>query len=108
MSIQWIVLALALLLLLLSAKLLHIVHTHGYAHTTPRSLLLMRLGHLHAELVLHSLQVLNVLLVAAAVLLLLLLLLWETLLHASLGLRLYTRLLLLLGLLLEHLLEVRR
>lgn len=110
MSIQWVVLALALLLLLLSAKLLHIVHTHGHAHTTSRSLLLMRLVHLHAQLVLHSLQVLDVLLIAdaATVLLLLLLLLWVTLLHASLGLRLCARLQLLLVLLLEHLLEVRR
>ena len=106
-SIQWVVLALALLLLLLSAKLLHIVHTHRHAHATSGSLLLMWLVHLHAQLILHSLQVLDVLLVADAAAVLLLLL-RVTLLHASLGLRLYTRLLLLLGLLLEHLLEVRR
>ena len=67
----------------------------------------MRLVHLHAQLILHSLQMLDVLLVADAATILLLLL-WVTLLHASLGLRLHARLLLLLGLLLEHLLEVRR
>ena len=110
MSIQRIVLALALLLLLLPAKLLHVVHTHGHAHAASWSLLLMRLVHLHAQLVLHSLQVLDILLVAdaATVLLLLLLLLWVALLHARLGLRLCARLQLLLVLLLEHLLEVRR
>ena len=67
----------------------------------------MWLIHLHAQLVLHSLKVLDILLVADAAAILLLLL-WVTLLHASLGLRLYARLLLLLALLLEHLLEVRR
>lgn len=106
-GIQWVILALALLLLLLSAKLLHIVHTHGHTHATSGSLLLVWLIHLHAQLILHSLQVLDVLLVADAAAVLLLLL-RMTLLHASLGLRLYARLLLLLGLLLEHLLEVRR
>ena len=106
-SIQWVVLALALLLLLLTTELLHVVHTHGHTHATSGRLLLMWLVHLHAQLILHSLQVLDVLLVANAATVLLLLL-WHTLLHASLGLRLCARLILFLVLLLEHLLEVRR
>ena len=71
--IQRVILILTLLLLLLSAKLLHVLHAHLHAHATTRSLLLLRLTHLHTQLVLHSLQVLNVLLIANASTILLLL-----------------------------------
>ena len=100
------VLALLLLLLLLVSKLLHIVHVHGHVHAASRRLLLLWLSHLHAQLVLHALQMCHVLLVAhnsATLLRLHLLLLVLARLHASLSL--CAHLLLLLLLLVEHLFE---
>jgi hypothetical protein len=106
-SIQRVVLT--LLLLLRIPKLLHIVHVHGHVHAASRRLLLWRLSHLHAQLVLHALQMCHVLLVAhdtSTLLRLHLLLLMLACMHASLSLCAY--LLLLLLLLVEHLFEPRR
>jgi hypothetical protein len=104
------VLALLLLLLLLVSKLLHIVHAHGHVHAASRRLLLLWLSHLHAQLVLHALQMGHVLLVAhdtsATLLRLHLLLLMLTRLQASLSL--CAHMLLLLLLLVEHLFEIGR
>ena len=100
------VLALLLLLLLLVSKLLHIVHVHGHVHAASRRLLLLWLSHLHAQLVLHALQMCHVLLVAhdaSTLLRLHLLLLMLACMHA--GLSLCAHLLLLLLLLVEHLFE---
>ena len=97
---------LTLLLLLWVPKLLHIVHVHGHVHAASRRLLLWWLAHLHAQLVLHALQMCHVLLVAhnsATLLRLHLLLLVLARLHASLSL--CAHLLLLLLLLVEHLFE---